>query len=87
MANYNGSFFVQPPSITPGPYPTVSSSPLLPTGHNGGGTVNVSTATNVTPCSTPSTTLTAGVGPSAGGNPGTSHLIRCILHQILYFSK
>jgi len=67
----------QPPSITPGPYPTVSSSPLLPTGHHGGGTVMVSTATTVTPCSTPNTntTLIAGAGPSTGGNPGANHFI------------
>jgi len=59
----------QPPSITP--YTTASPSPLLPTGHHGGGTVMVSTATTVTPCSTPNTntTLLAGAGPSTGPSP------------------
>jgi len=67
----------QPPSITPGPYPSVSSSPMLPTGHHGGGTVMVSTATTVTPCSTPNTntTLIAGAGPSTGGAPAGNHFI------------
>eukprot|EP00092_Neocalanus_flemingeri_P033334 GFUD01036249.1.p1 GENE.GFUD01036249.1~~GFUD01036249.1.p1 ORF type:complete len:1259 (+),score=360.89 GFUD01036249.1:411-4187(+) len=61
----------QPPSITPAPYTTASPSPLLPTGHHGGGTVMVSTATTVTPCSTPNTntTLLAGAGPSTGPHP------------------
>jgi len=65
----------QPPTMTS--YPTVSSSPMLPTGHHGGGTVMVSTATNVTPCSTPNTSTTiisAGAAPSTGG-PGSSHFI------------
>jgi len=65
----------QPPSVTA--YPTVSSSPLLPTGHHGGGTVMVSTATTVAPCSTPSTNTTlisAGAGPSTGV-AGGSHFI------------
>merc|ERR1719282_1677708 len=51
----------QPPTMTS--YPTVSSSPMLPTGHHGGGTVMVSTATNVTPCSTPNTSNTLIQGP------------------------
>jgi len=59
----------QPPSITP--YTSASPSPQLPTGHHGGGTVMVSTATTVTPCSTPNTntTLLAGAGPSTGPSP------------------
>jgi len=59
----------QPPSITP--YTSASPSPMLPTGHHGGGTVMVSTATTVTPCSTPNTntTLLTGTGPSTGPSP------------------
>ena len=49
---------------------TVSSSSLMPSGHHAGGTVMVSTATTVTPCSTPNTNTTiigaGGVGPSTG---------------------
>ena len=48
------------PSPGPGPHP---SSSFLPTGHHGGGTVMVSTATTGTPCSTPNTSNTLIQGP------------------------
>merc|ERR1719192_2568325 len=61
-----------------------TSSSMVPAGHHSGGTVMVSTATTVTPASTPNTNTTiigAGAGPStgtpggAGGGGGGQHYI------------
>ena len=57
---------------------TTSSSNMVPAGHHSGGTVMVSTATTVTPASTPNTNTTiigAGAGPSTGtGQPGQHYI-------------
>jgi len=61
--------------VSPGP--GQQQPGLLPTGHHSGGTVMVSTATTVTPSSTPSTntTLVGGIGPSPGPSPQPGHYL------------
>ena len=58
------------PSPGPGGAPHPAST-FLPTGHHGGGTVMVSTATTGTPCSTPNTSNTLIPGPpqASTGSP------------------
>ena len=56
---------------------TTSSSSMVPAGHHSGGTVMVSTATTVTPASTPNTNTTiigAGAGPSTGTGGGQHYI-------------